>query len=284
MVPLKDNVPSRGAPVVTIALVAITLLVFLWQLTLSEGRATTLELARAGVSERDALTIEHGAIPYRLSHPGSRCGTTSDAIVCGSEDLEQAANAPNAPPLARGVSGAAWWTTPFTSMFMHADLLGVAVSVVFLLVFGRTIEASLGRWRFALFYLASGLAAIAIQTALDPGGTGPIIGASGAIAGVLGAYVACYPRAKVVGIVLLPLFGTLVEIGALLLVLAWFALQLVPHVGALATPDAAEGALAHVAYAATFLLGYGAGRLLIRRPIELEPALSGSRRGEPAHG
>lgn len=283
MIPLKDNVPSRGAPVVTLALVALTLLVFLWQISLSEGRATTLEMARAGVSERDAFTIEHGAIPYRLSHPGSKCGTTSDAIVCGSEALEEAANAPNAPPLASDLSAPAWWTTPFTSMFMHADLLGVAVSVIFLLVFGRTIEATLGRWRFALFYLAAGLVAIAIQTALDPDGTGPIIGASGAIAGVLGAYVACYPRARVVGLVLVPLFATLVEIGAVLLVMAWFVLQVVPHVGTLATPDAAEGALAYAAYAGTFALGYVAGRLLIRRPIEFERAISAPR-SEPAHG
>jgi membrane associated rhomboid family serine protease len=283
VIPLKDNVPSRGLPVVTIALVALTLLVFLWQLTLSENRASSLALARAGVSERDAATIEHGAVPYRLTHPGSRCGVTADAIVCGSEALEDAAEEPNAPPLARGLSAPAWWTTPFTSMFMHADLLGVLVSIVFLLVFGRTIEASLGRWRFALFYLVSGLVAIGIQTALDPNATGPIIGASGAIAGVLGAYVACYSRAKVVGIVLLPLFGTLVEIAAVLLVMAWFALQVVPHVGTLATPDAADGALAYLAFVGTFALGFAAGRLLIRRPLELEPPMTRSH-GEPAHG
>ncbi len=283
MIPLKDNVPSRGVPVVTIALVALNLLVFVWQLSLSEGRASTLELARAGVSERDAFTIEHGAIPYRLSHPGSKCGTTSDSIVCGADALEDAANAPNAPPLARDLSAPAWWTTPFTSMFMHADLLGVAVSVIFLLVFGRTTEASLGRWRFAFFYLASGLVAIAVQTALDPNDTGPIIGASGTIAGVLGAYIASYPRARVVGLVLLPLFGTLVEIRAALLVMAWFALQVVPHVGTLATPDAADGALAYIAYVATFAIGYGAGRLLIRRPLE-PPAAVSAPRSEPAHG
>jgi membrane associated rhomboid family serine protease len=121
-----------------------------------------------------------------------------------------------------------------------------------------------------------------VQTALDPDATGPIIGASGAVAGVLGAYVAAYPRAKVVGLVLLPFFGTLVEIAAVLLVMAWFALQVV-HVGTLATPDAAGGALAYLAYVATFALGYGAGRLLIRRPLELEPPLSAPR-GEPAHG
>jgi membrane associated rhomboid family serine protease len=283
VIPLKDNVPSRGLPVVTVALVALTLVVFLWQLTLSDNRASTLEFARAGVSERDAFTIEHGAIPYRLAHPGSTCGTTSDAIVCGSDQLRDAAEEPNAPPLARGLSAPAWWTTPFTSMFMHADLLGVVVSIIFLLVFGRTIEASLGRWRFALFYFASGLVAIGIQTVLDPDSTGPIIGASGAIAGVLGAYVASYPRAKVVGIVLLPLFGTLVEIAAVLLVMLWFALQVVPHVGTLATPDAADGALAYIAFVATFALGFGAGRMLIRRPLALGSPLSRPR-GEPAHG
>lgn len=283
MIPLKDNVPSRGIPVVTVVLVVLNLLVFFWQLTLSEGRASTLELARAGVSERDAFTIEHGAIPYRLSHPGSRCGTTAESIVCGSEDLRDAADEPNGPPLARDLSAPAWWTTPFTSMFMHVDLLDVAVSVLFLLIFARTIEASIGRVRFGLFYFASGLVAIGLQTLLDPDATGPIIGASGAIAGVLGAYVASYPRAKVVGLVLLPLFATLVQVAAVLLVIAWFLLQLFPHIGALATPDTADGALAYIAYVGTFALGYGAGRLLIREPLALDPPAS-TPRGEPAHG
>ena len=283
MIPLKDNVPSRGIPVITVALVALNLLVFLWQLTLSEGRASTLELARAGVSERDAFTIEHGAIPYRISHPGSTCGTTSESIVCGSENLRAAADEPNGPPLSRDLSSPAWWTTAFSSMFMHVDLLDVVVSVLFLLIFGRTIEASIGRVRFCLFYFASGLVAIGLQTLFDPNATGPIIGASGAIAGVLGAYVASYPRAKVVGIVLLPFFGTLVQIAAMLLVVAWFLLQLVPPIGQIATPDTAEGALAYLAYVATFALGFGAGRLLIREPLAFEPPRSVPR-GEPAHG
>jgi membrane associated rhomboid family serine protease len=283
VIPLKDNVPSRGIPVVTVVLVVLNLLVFFWQLTLSEGRASTLELARAGVSERDAFTIEHGAIPYRLSHPGSRCGTTAESIVCGSENLRAAADTPNGPPLAQDLSAPAWWTTPLTSMFMHVDLLDVAVSILFLLIFARTIEASIGRMRFALFYLVAGLFAIALQTLLDPNATGPIIGASGAIAGVLGAYVASYPRAKVVGIVLVPMFGTLVRIAAVLLVMAWFLLQLFPHVGALATPDTADGALAYIAYVGTFALGWAAGRLLIRRPLLPDPPAS-TPRSEPAHG
>jgi membrane associated rhomboid family serine protease len=283
VIPLKDNVPVRGVPVVTIVLVALNLLVFGWQLTLSEGRASTLELARAGVSERDAFTIEHGAIPYRLTHPGSKCGTTSEQIVCGSEALRAAADAPNAPPLARDLSAPAWWTTPFTSMFIDADLIGVAVSVLALLIFGRTLEASLGRWRFALFYFAAGLIAIGVQTALDPEGTGPIIGASGAIAGVIGAYMACYPRAKVASLVLVPFFGTVVEVGAAILVIVWFLLQLVPNVGTIATPDTANSTYAYLAYVALFALGFGAGRLLIRRPLELDPPLSAPR-GEPAHG
>lgn len=282
MIPLKDNVPTSVVPLVTIVLIGLNLLAFGWQLTLSDSRATSLELARAGVSERDAFTIEHGAIPYRLTHPGSRCGTTAEEIVCGEGELTTV----DGSALVRvpdDLDSPAWWTTPFTSMFMHVDLLHVAINMLALLIFGRTLEASMGRLRFALFYFGAGFAAIALESLMDTGATGPIIGASGAVAGVLGAYAGKYASARIVSLVLVPLFATLVMVPAMVIVAAWFLLQLVPDVGQLATPDTAGGALAYLAYVGTFVLAAAAAQLLIRRPLpfDLHPPAA---RGEPSHG
>ena len=282
MIPLKDNVPSRTFPVVTVVLITVSLFSFLWQLTLSDGRATSLELASAGVSERDAFTIEHGAVPFRLAHPGSRCGVTADDIVCGKGALttlegSQLIRVPD------DLEQPAWWTTPLTSMFVHVDLLHFLAAMLALLIFGRTLEASMGRLCFALFYVACGLAAIYLQVLWDPNGTGPIIGASGAVAGVLGAYVVSYSRARVVSLVLVPLFATLVEVPAVALVAAWFLLQLVPDLGRLATPDVADPTFTYLAYAVVFLLAGMAGRLLVRDPLPHESGRTAPR-GKPAHG
>lgn len=282
MIPLKDNVRSSAFPAMTVALIALSLFVFAWQLMLSDSRASSLELSMAGVSERDAFTIEHGAIPYRLAHPGSSCGVTAEDIVCGTgalttEEGSELIRVPN------DLDEPAWWTTPWTAMFMHIDLLHFLVAMLGLLICGRTVEATLGRGRFLLLYVLSGLAAIFLQVLWDPGATGPIIGASGAVAGVLGAYTFAYARARVVGIVLLPPFGTLVEFPAVAFVAAWFLLQLVPGLGRLATPDVADVAITYGAYVAVFALAALAGRLLIRAPLPFEgsPRMP---RGEPAHG
>ena len=282
MIPLRDNLPGRGFPVVTVALVALSLLGLGWQLTFSDGRASTIELAQAGASERDVATIERGATPYRLIHPGSRCGVTAELIVCGKGALTTMDDS-ELVRVPGNLGSPAWWTTPLSSMLIAVDVLHLAINLLFLLIFGRTLEASLGRVRFALLYLAAGLVAIALQSLADPGATGPVIGASGAIAGLLGVYAASYPRARVVGLVVVPLLATPVELPALALVVGWFLLQLLPAVGQVATPDAAGGALAYASYGATFLLGFAAARALIPNPLSLDPPRS-LPRGEPAHG
>lgn len=283
VIPLKDNVSSRVFPVVTVALIALNLLAFLWQLTYSDGRAGSLELAVAGVSERDAVTIEHGAVPFRLAHPGSSCGVTADDIVCG----EGALTTTEGSELIRvpdDLEEPAWWTTPFTSMFMHVDLVHFLIAMIGLLVFGRTVEATIGRLKFLALYLVSGVAAIYLQVLWDPGATGPIIGASGAVAGVIGAYAVTYARARIVGLVVIPLFGTLVEVQAWILIAVWFLLQLVPGLARTATPDVADVTVTYLSWVAVFALMALAGRFLFMR----EPLPFDSRRSppspEPAHG
>ncbi len=282
MIPLKDNVRSGVVPVVTLALIALNLLVFAWQLTLSDSRASSLELSMAGVSERDAFTIEHGAVPFRLAHPGSSCGVTAEDIVCGTGALttEEGSELIRVPD---DLAEPAWWTTPLSSMFMHVDLLHFLVAMGGLLIFGRTVEATIGRWRFLALYLLSGLAAIYLQVLWDPNATGPIIGAAGAVAGVIGAYTVGYTRARVVALSVIPPFGTLVEIPSFALVAAWFLLLIVPGLGRAATPDVADETITYLAYVAVFALGALAGRLAVREPLPFEGSARAPRR-EPAHG
>ncbi len=117
----------------------------------------------------------------------------------------------------------------------------------------------------------------------DPNATGPIIGASGAVAGVIGAYAVFYARARIVGIAVVPLFGTLVELPAYVMVAVWFLLQLVPRLGGVATPDVADETLTYLSYVAVFVLMAAVGRLLIREPLPFERGRS-MPRGEPVHG
>ncbi len=282
MIPLKDNVRSRAFPVVTVALIALNLLVFAWQLTISDSRASSLELSMAGVSERDAFTIEHGAVPFRLAHPGSGCGVTAEDIVCGKGALTttQGSELVRVPD---DLDEPAWWTTPLSSMFMHVDLLHFLVAMLGLLIFGRTVEATIGRRRFLALYLLSGLAAIYLQVLWDPNATGPIIGAAGAVAGVIGAYTVGYARTRVVALSLIPPFGTLVEIPSPALIAAWFGLLIVPGLGRAATPDLADPTITYLAYIAVFALAALAGRLLVREPLPFEGGGPAPRR-EPAHG
>lgn len=274
MFPLKDNIPTGIFPVVTVALIVLNLAVFVYQLTLPGDAASTPELAAVGVSERDELTTSYGAIPYRITHPGpDPCGVAltadSQEVVCegapppGGAEVEAFAEL-DLPP---------WWLTLLTAMFLHAGLLHLAGNMLFLWVFGNNIEAALGRVRFLLFYLLSGIVASYGQALLDVESTLPSIGASGAVAGVLGAYALLHPRARVLTMVFVIFFVTFIEIPALYLLAAWFLLQFLPAVGQLASPELSEGGgVAYFAHVAGFLFGLALIRPFIARRRSAAPA------------
>ena len=120
----------------------------------------------------------------------------------------------------RGVSGQAdpqpaTWFTVFSSMFMHGGLLHIGGNMLFLWVFGNNVEDAMGRVKFVVFYLLGGIAAMALQTAVDPNATVPSIGASGAVAAVLGGYLLLYPRAQVLTLIFLVVFFTFIQIPAM---------------------------------------------------------------------
>ena len=158
---------------------------------------------------------------------------------------------------------APWWITPFTSMFMHGSLFHLAGNMLFLWIFGNNIEDSMGRARFVAFYLLGGLAALAGQVLVDPSAAVPTVGASGAIAAVLGGYAVLYPRARVLTVIFIIIFFTVVRLPALLVLGLWFALQLLP---AFSQPvSGMGGGVAYFAHIGGFLFGLALIRLFADR-------------------
>jgi membrane associated rhomboid family serine protease len=146
--------------------------------------------------------------------------------------------------------------------------------MLFLWVFGNNIEDSMGRVKFTLFYLTAGLVAVYSQAALEVSSTVPTIGASGAVAGVLGAYALLHPAARVLTLIFIIFFVTLVEIPALILLGIWFILQFLPAVGQVATPEIGGGeGIAYFAHVGGFLFGLATIKLLAGRRRDPEPPL-----------
>jgi membrane associated rhomboid family serine protease len=240
--PLKDNIATRRFPVVTAAIVAICVVVwFVFQ-------ASFWNISETG----DERVIEYGAIPYEITNPGKECAldTTGTQLVCEGQE---------------GVSGEApaqapWWVTIFTSMFMHGSFLHLAGNMLFLWIFGNNIEDSMGRGRYLAFYLLGGVAALGGQVLVDPDAAIPTVGASGAIAAVLGGYALLYPRARVVTLIFIIIIFTVVELPALFVLGAWFLLQLLYGVNDIAQP-VGGGGVAYFAHLGGFLFGLAAIKL-----------------------
>jgi membrane associated rhomboid family serine protease len=238
--PIKDDIPTRRFPVLTIAVIVINVVMFFG------FQGAQITLGGAAVDNQNA--IEYGAIPYEISHPGEQCAeAVGGRIACADSDVVE-----------RGVgqSLAPTWLTVLTSMFMHGGLLHIAGNMLFLWIFGNNIEDSMGRARFVVFYLLGGIVALLAQTAIDPDAAVPTIGASGAVAAVLGGYALLYPRARVVTLVLIIFFITVVELPALLVLGLWFLLQLLYAGAEFAQPvSGEEGGVAYFAHIGGFLFG-----------------------------
>ena len=119
------------------------------------------------------------------------------------------------------------WETVFTAMFMHASIIHIGGNMIFLWIFGNNVEDSMGPVKFFFFYILGGIAALALQVAISPNSLTPTLGASGAIAAVLGGYIVLYPRARVLTLVIIILFFTVIELPALVMLGIWFAEQAV---------------------------------------------------------
>jgi membrane associated rhomboid family serine protease len=246
VLPIKDDIPTRSFPFVTLGIIVICCAVYF---LFEQG---VWGLGATG-NER---VIEYGAIPYEVTHPGKECAEAAGQIVCEGQ---------------RGVVGTApdqapWWVTLFTSMFMHGSLLHLAGNMLFLWIFGNNIEDSMSKSRFVAFYLLGGLAALAAQVLVGPNAAVPTVGASGAIAAVLGAYAVLYPRARVITVVFIVIFFTIIELPAMLVLGFWILTQLLLGASDLGSQTAGgEGGVAYFAHIGGFLFGLLVIRLFADR-------------------
>jgi membrane associated rhomboid family serine protease len=155
-------------------------------------------------------------------------------------------------------------------MFMHGGLFHIGGNMLFLWIFGNNVEDSMGRVRFVIFYLLGGIAALALQILVDPSSTVPTLGASGAIAAVLGGYILLYPRARVLTVIFIILFFTLIEIPAVVVLGLWFIQQAL--FGALDLTDpTGGGGVAYFAHIGGFAFGLLAIRAFAQRVKSTPP-------------
>jgi membrane associated rhomboid family serine protease len=234
--PLRDDNPHFLTPIVTYALIAANVLAW----ALLQGFGTEPALSRS-VCE---LGLTPGEL-LRTAAAGARV-PVSETAVCIVTDMPS-------------------WFTPLTSMFMHGSWMHLIGNMWFLWIFGNNVEDSMGHARFVVFYLLCGFAAAAAQTLADPESIIPMVGASGAIGGVMGAYVVLYPRVKVHMLVFLGFFVTTIAVPAVFMLGYWFALQLLS--GALSS--GVEGGVAFWAHVGGFVAG-AVLVLLFRNPRLLE--------------
>jgi membrane associated rhomboid family serine protease len=229
MLPMRDDVPGRSAPFVVGCLMLANTLVFALELSLvaAEGE---------GSGALAEFTDAWGLVPREFLRGASQPGPTGQIV----------------------------WLTPIAAMFIHGGLLHLLGNLLYLWIFGRRIEDLLGHARFFLFYLVCGLIASGVQVASDPNSYAPIVGASGAISGVLGAYAVSYPSGR------LHLLWPPMRIPAALFLLAWIVIQIASGLAGAAEDSPGVAWWAHVG-------GFVTGMALIRSMRVRNPIRSRSR-------
>lgn len=211
MIPLKDDTPTRRTPVVGYVLIVAIVGVFIWQITLSPDEAR-------------AAVLGLGMVP---------------AVLFGSAELP--VDVAIVPPA----------VTVLTSMFLHGGWLHLLGNLLFLWIFANNVEDSMGHGRFIAFYVVCGIVAALAQAAFEPTSRVPMIGASGAISGVLGAYLLLLPRARILVLVWLGFFVTWLRLPAVVVLGLWFVFQLLQQT----TVDPGQGGVAFMAHIAGFIAG-----------------------------
>ena len=230
MIPLRDRNPTRRTPIVTWGLIGACFAAFAIELWVaaSGGDRALAEVFR-----------EWGAVPAEIT----------DALEAGDY-------------LGQATLGM------FTSMFLHGDWLHLLGNMLFLWIFGNNIEDRLGAIPYLLFYLVGGIAAALTQVVIGPQSEIPLVGASGAIAAALGAYIVLFPGARIVSLVFLGFFYQLLHVPAVIVLGLWFALQLVDGVASLGVSSSAGG-VALFEHIGGFVAGVAVAllvRSLLRRP------------------
>jgi membrane associated rhomboid family serine protease len=230
--PLKDNIPTDRFPIVTVALIVANVIVYFF---LQDG----------GWEITSNTTGDWPVGEYAL-------------VPC---DITGECEAP------RGHVGDV--ASVFSSMFMHGSLLHLGGNMLFLWIFGNNVEDSMGPLKYVLFYLAGGVAADALQIVFDTGSDVPTLGASGAVAAVLGGYILLYPRARVITVIFIIIFFTVIELPAMLVLGLWFVQQVAFGLLEYQTAEQGGGGVAYFAHIGGFVFGLLAIRLLATRVKDL---------------
>ncbi len=213
MIPLRDTQPSYSRPVMTVAIIVMNVLVFLFEISLDPF-------------SRNHFLMEYGVTPDRFHY-----------------------------------------SALFTSMFLHGGWMHLIGNMWFLWIYGDNIEDILGSWKFLLFYLLAGVAAGLVHVIVNPLSRVPTVGASGAIAGVMGAYMIKFPHSRILTLIPIFLFFTTVEIPAFLILVYWLFLQVFSGVGSIGYSNLSRGGVAWFAH-----IGGFAGR----RCVDLSPEAKGT--------
>jgi membrane associated rhomboid family serine protease len=253
--PLKDNIPTDRTAFVTIALIVINALVY-------------FVLQKGGIlsGPPDQGVVHYGAIPYELTHPGKECdalfgpdGIARSRVVCEGVEPVTVTDTP------------ATLLTVVTAMFMHGSILHLGGNMLFLWIFGNNVEDAMGPLKFIAFYLLGGIAALALQVFVEPNAMVPTVGASGAIAAVLGGYILLYPRARVVTLIFIVFFFTILELPAMLILGFWFVQQVAFGYFDMTNPAGGGGGVAYFAHIGGFVFGLLAIKLFANRAKDYSP-------------
>jgi membrane associated rhomboid family serine protease len=234
VIPYRDENPTLKAPVVTYVIIALNVLVWVFV----QGAGFGLPLAKS--------VCELGLIPGELTGR-----VAAGAVV------------PLGPDLYCRMDAGRGYLHVVTSMFLHGSWMHIIMNMWFFWIFGNNIEDSMGRVRFSIFYLVCGIAAALAQVAMDPASAVPVVGASGAISGVMGAYLVLYPRVRVYTLVPLGFFLTTIALPAWVMLGYWIVLQFLGGLPQLAGAQAGAG-VAFWAHIGGFVLGAATIKLFVR--------------------
>lgn len=255
MIPIRDNIPSRTVPVVNYCIILVCAVVFLLQMA-----AAGLHSSRRGVD----LAERYGMVPARVLHPRATLIIPEERVRRGFWGGYEAYQVERR---LRPLPFSPWWTL-LTCLFLHGGWLHIIGNMWFLYIFGDNVEDRFGHFRYLMLYLLCGLAGSVAHLITNYNSVMPTIGASGAIAGVMGAYFILYPRAKVLTLVPIFIFLTLFNVPAPLFLGFWFLLQFLQGV----TPGAAEtGGVAWWAHIGGFAAGVALALSLYRSRMVRPP-------------
>ncbi|AJE03975.1 rhomboid family intramembrane serine protease [Geobacter pickeringii] len=222
MIPIKDFNPTRRFPVISVAFIALNIAVFFYDRLTGHFEPMLIETARGVVRTKafvGGLSAHFSLVPATLT---------------------------SLPLLA--------WPTIFTSMFLHGNWLHIGSNMLYLWIFGNNVEDVLGRFRFILFYFACGAAAAIAQVLSAPQSDIPMVGASGAVAGVMGAYLVLFPRARILTLVPILFFFTFIEVPAFVII-GWWALIQFLNASWLGGGELQRGGVAYFAHLGGFVTG-----------------------------